>query len=469
MHSHSLEKKIIILSVIWLMPVVLFILDPLKGSSSLALWFATLASLLVSFKDKRYFVFFLPFVAVLSPLVQEVKIINLYPSDFFILILGVFLIWKIVMKRQRVIRLHYGDVILITLMLVVFISYIFSFEHQLLLKSIANWFLIIISFLSCRMYLSNKDLKLYFLTLTISILLSSLLIIFSYFDNITLNNLIYLNQVGVSLYTEDLSRASYFYTNIGFLIAVVILFLYTRLFDNSHKINKIVTILFMVILILSLVVMLEKTALFALLLTVILSTTLFFYKLRIRIRIVFISVVLLCTIVGIYLFQLSYVQNIDLFNGFHVSGFKQRLCVFSSTMDVLFDNVGRFIFVGFGPDSSILLTGNENIDASKVSCGGESEGAIDSTYITFLFEYGLIFTLLFLIYLIKIIEKIFFRILQSKKPFNGFLVYYFMIMIYFSISFISDTVGTSKIMWIVAQLFALSPIILTNNKNIESK
>ncbi|MBC8147157.1 MAG: oligosaccharide repeat unit polymerase [Bacteroidetes bacterium] len=460
MFIQLIRDKSIALFFLWTAPVVLFILNPLGGESAWVLWGATLSSILVSFKDRKYFVLILPFVALLSPLVGNVKIINLYPSEIFIIVSGVALIWQMIAKKKYRITLYYGDVILITMLFLVVISYIFSFEHETLLKSIYSWILLVIAFFSCRMFLTPKDIHLYLISLVASILLSSLLVIFSFYENIILNNFIHSSQVVDYIYQENLSRASYFYTNIGFLFGAVALILYVSLFSYNSKKNKIIAILSMFIVIGALSLMLEKTAITSIFLTLFITFIVFFSKFKINTVVISLlfSIVLAALIFYFYL-----LSDLKLMDGMHVGGFTQRLCVYTSTIEVLLNNFLRFVFVGFGPDSSILINGNLVINSAKVSCNFEQEGTIDGTYMTNLFEYGLIFILLFLIYLVRITMKIFPQIISSSRVFDHFHIYFFVIFTYFSISFISDSIGTSKVMWVAVQLFALTPMTFRNN------
>jgi hypothetical protein len=167
-----------------------------------------------------------------------------------------------------------------------------------------------------------------------------------------------------------------------------------------------------------------------------------------------------------YLLDLNLSSILESINAseFSLGGLEQRICVYASTLNVLFDNLPRFLFYGFGPDSSTLITSNPTIESAKVSCQGSPEGTIDSTYMTLLFEYGLLFILLFFIYLAMIILKAFSQIRLSLSLFDNHFIYFFMVFLFLSISLTTDSIGTSKVMWIFVQLIALVAPILRSSK-----
>jgi hypothetical protein len=138
---------------------------------------------------------------------------------------------------------------------------------------------------------------------------------------------------------------------------------------------------------------------------------------------------------------------------------KMRLTVVSSSIEVLLQNPER-IFFGFGPDATVRVS-NAVTEAARWS-GADVEGAIDSTYMTFLFEYGLMFFVLFLLFGIHTMVRLFRRIKQSPQL-QPVLITLFLVIAFVYIAAIAQVIGTSKVAWVLVQIFALTGICLSRN------
>ena len=113
-----------------------------------------------------------------------------------------------------------------------------------------------------------------------------------------------------------------------------------------------------------------------------------------------------------------------------------------------------------------MLLDNKFVKAAKANCTGGFEGAIDSGHMTFLFDYGFIFAMIFILYLIhsflSVYEKI--KVYPNQKAFYLMLLG---IIVYISFAALTDVVGTSKVTWLISQFFAIIVISISNNFTLQ--
>ena len=168
----------------------------------------------------------------------------------------------------------------------------------------------------------------------------------------------------------------------------------------------------------------------------------------------------------IYLFLL---QEQESYRTINLSSLKVRLYVFKSTILSLLDNP-RILIFGVGPEALFRLGSNEAIIDAKTHFDSV-EGAIDSAYLSYLFEYGLIFFLLYLTYIFSlIINLLFIRNKNFELSTNLKNLSYFVGLACVSIALISLTtvLGVGKISSIVFQIFACSEVLI-NEKKIKDR
>ena len=465
--KNILYDKINLLCFIWLIPTLHFVLNPSYSLSSLPTWIAVLLSIFLSLKNKIILPLSIPFIALLSPLAVNGKILNLLPSELFLLGLFFIGILLFLLKRKTFITLLSGEKYLIALLILVFISYIASLQFQVLFKSILSWIMIATVFCSTRVIIKSKEnIDSYFFVIIVCTFYCSIITLVSFFNGIILSDFvesqIYSKQ---KMHYEDylaFIRAGFFYTNIGYITVPAAIISLMRSINSFAMLNRLLYGALFTFFIAILFLMVEKTGLVALSIALAFLFIINYLTPRLKakksklIKLIFVSV---APFFGYLVFTLiSTISNYEISAG----GFSQRLCVFNSTLKVLVQYPLRFLF-GFGPDSSNIIN-NKLTQSAKVNCSGISEGAIDSGHMTFLFDYGLIFALIFILFLIHcsygIYKKI--KISPDQKTFYAILLG---ITIYFNFAALTDVVGTSKVAWIISQFFAIIVISLTYNLN----
>ena len=142
---------------------------------------------------------------------------------------------------------------------------------------------------------------------------------------------------------------------------------------------------------LAILILVEKTALAGLFISLILLIPLYLMK---NFKSFF--SLLFFGMMAVIIFYLINFLTGSLFLDFQIAGLEQRLCVVGSATNVLLENPLRIMF-GFGPDATNILD-NSNIRNSMINCVNAREYAIDSGAMTFLFEYGLFFILVFYLF-----------------------------------------------------------------------
>lgn len=389
---------------------------------------------------------------------------GLLPSEIYILFCFMFLFINLSNKNNWSFKQYKADLILIGLMVLIYFSFFLSLEINVLFKSILSWVMIITAFSLTRVTIIRaQDISLFLSIIIISAFYCSLISISSFINGINLSDFIdpYLNKKSTwdqNEYSYFL-RATFFYANIAYVVGPAVVISFIKILKHNKLIVKFIYSIVLLFLLLMLFLMNEKTGLGSIIATLLI---IFVYDksykgFRVRGRTVFPIVILFGTFL-IY-FYTSSISNYSI----GISSFYQRLCVFKSTLAVLINNPINLMF-GFGPDSSNLLN-NNLIQLAKSSCHGAIEGAIDSGYLTYLFEYGILFFIGFLSFIIIILSKAY-KLLKLSLPLREVLTQYVGILLYISIAATTDVIGTSKVTWIIAQNFAIIGLVLSKYNKV---
>ena len=147
-----------------------------------------------------------------------------------------------------------------------------------------------------------------------------------------------------------------------------------------------------------------------------------------------------------------------------LSSLKVRLDLINSVTQVFLERPWN-IFFGFGPESSNRMSGGPDgwlFTMAKTTKAG-TEGTIDSAFLGFLFEYGIIS----LVILGVQICKIGMILISGYSSEQNSLVYRQWCLLFFCVFFcifltgVVQVIGMSKVAWILGQIFACLSIFLT--------
>ena len=274
------------------------------------------------------------------------------------------------------------------------------------------------------------------------------------------------NIIDIDLY-ESFFRASYFYTNILYVFGLATFISFFRIIGINEIRAKLLYICFFTGFIGTLLIMIEKTGLvsiaISLIITLMLSVNQKVFWRSSNLIYIFFAVPL-----AVYFIFMQITKDTEF--TVNLGSLNARICVIFNAMKVLFQNPLR-LFFGFGPDSANLLN-NDLISAAKTSCGGTVEGAIDSGHMTFLFEYGFVFVILFWLFSFHGLSRIFNK-LKSTGSHRLMYITIISLIIFINIAALSDVMGTSKVTWIIVQIFAVIGLCISKsgikNKNFVYK
>ena len=421
----------------WLLPVLGFLINPFGSGYSDLVWLAFLVSFAYGIIDKLTVIHSIALSGLLSPLVGSSKLFSFLPSEILV-ILFLFLFIARWINNGEKIRLIRGELSLFILLFIVIFSYLLSYEYEALTNGLINYLVLFFVYLLAKDSItSTSDIFRYFRTLIVVSILVSIVIKAGFDNNLILasaNNGIILIQ---SYPDWVLFRASYFYTNIFLVLGAALI---ANFYINYRSLT--LRLLVSILLIYTILIMFNKTILIALILTTV-SMALVNSRSVLRSAgvLFFISILILLAVI-----------NLDDKHAILSGSLAERFIIIDNIFYSLF-NDARIFFFGSGPDSTILL------DTSFLKDIKNSQGTVDSGFMAYLVEFGFIFLLIFLwsifLNMMKFIRlrALTFNLSVLSKIFLG-------IFVMVALSLLTQRMGSSKVMWILIQIFALSNIFL---------
>lgn len=413
-------------------------------------WIIFICNLFIIILDKSLLNNSVPFLVLFAPLAGSVRCFGLLPSDIYVIVLAIILSIDIKINYQ----IKKNSYILFIL-LTIFLSFLFSFKYLELLGSMIRVLNIIIIYTIFKFYCkSSIDIKNFLKYLYISSFYMVLIIISGYVNAIRLETFLIngeLNKIIVDN-IDDFYRAGYFYTNFIYILgpgAVLSCYFYV---SSTQRLTKLFIVILTAIFLFTCYIVYNKTMLCSLFISAFLVTLFYACKNR-KIFIIFLLFFALCIVV--YLVY-NYLLGVDSNYSLNTGSMTARFIVFNAVLNYLHENILTLIF-GYGPGAVLAV---DDAQIKSLLWGGYvTEGAIDSTYISLLFEFGIIFLIFYIIYLLNIIKSGF--TLLSVEPNKSSLLNYLVltIIIFISVSGFSQVLGINKIAWIVVQIFALSEIL----------
>lgn len=461
------DNNLLILSCLWAIPCLFFVIAPSYDTNYLFVLFPFITTLFLAVYDKKYLVYAIPYITLISPLIGANNPFFALPSEIFLFVIFLVGIFFIFFSRNYRFPLYKGDVFLIGILLAIILSFFASFEAFLLFKSLANWIIIFTVFLLTRALIKEKqEILKVFDSFIIASIFSCSLILAAYFSGISLNSFISEQTSNEFIQINSAStayfRGSFFYSNIGYILGMSIFMLTIKFFFEEGIFKKMIYLASSSFLFLTTFVLVEKTALIALAISIIILVLFFLFRYSKNLMFSLISLIFVIFVsIPLISFLFSFF-NLD----FQIGGFQQRLCVFESSFEVMINNPLSFLF-GFGPDSTNILASNPDIRNSLLNCNNHFEGAIDSALVTFIFEYGLFFIIFLYLFFFNTFVNLY-KKLKVNYDKNGIIVTLLISIIFININMLGDVLGTSKVTWLVVQIIAIFGIVLSEEKKFEN-
>lgn len=446
--SDSLSKWSCLLYVLWSVPVVHFSLNPTLSPAAWPIWTAVAGTLCLSLIDARLVALGIPFVGLFSPLAKSTLILGLLPSEIFLTLCSAFVLMANMRKGFWARSPERG--ILIALLAIVVVSYVFSSEQESLLKSLFNWGAICAVYLVTGFYASSKRfVEEYLRAIVVLSGMASLIILSAYDARLSLAHFFGQQEGGLNFVDlQFFYRASFWYTNVLFVLGSGFLAAMCQVFYAKSFVAFGSNVIAMALVLQSVLISYTKTAMAGVLVSAVTLSLVHIRKLRTASARSLLIVVggIACTL--LYAVPMVAEQADNLNQRFE--SVEARLDIYELTLGVLLEDPFRLV-VGYGPDASTLLASQTT---DFVRTGPNGEGAIDSAYITYLFEHGLFFLILLLVLLIRMIWSSF---RQVGEPAGDSYVQTALlaIQIFLAVAALAQVVGTSKVAWVVVGLLSL--------------
>jgi hypothetical protein len=445
----TFDRMVFAFYLVWSVPVLQFTLNPSFIPSAWPVWIAISFTVLFAFVDNRFLSLGIPFAGLFSPLAKSTLVMGLLPSELYIGVCLLFILIQILLKGRIKIKPVHG--FLIALLLTVLISFVFSIDQQSGIKPLINWAALVVVFLMISFHARTSAFAVTYLkSLVVISVFTSLIMVSAYANGLTLAD--FLDGEEVRIVFENLQnfyRGSFWYINISFVLGSGFMTAMIYLFYIKTKASFTFVVGAMIIILLAIIVAFNKTAMLA----ISIST---FVLLMVNIRKVgakslIFTIFSIGSVVGSLLYILPSIAKQPEYLGLTANSLLVRLEVYESTFNVMLSDPLRF-FVGYGPDATIRMT-NDIVNSAKSNSTG-LEGAIDSAYMTYLFEYGIIFLTLLAMYVFYGLRQL----LHDMRKFrnNSFIpTALFAIQVYICVAALTQVMSTSKVAWVVVSFFAL--------------
>lgn len=443
----------------WFIPVTEFLIFPNNLGNISSIIIPTIY-VFYSIIRKRYKVLInsLPFYLMLSKL-GPVYFGLLYADYISLICLIILSLYLVNLKNFKI---NFTQVPIIGMLIIFILSFAFSLEIESLYKGFINGIFLFTIYGLTRLVINNEICVIEFLkSFTIAVTYASIIIIFSYYNDI---NLVYFDKfINIIVNNQKLGQATFFYTNIVYLTPIAtILSFYILCLKNSYF-TKLLFFVGVIVIIFAISKSFNKTAFITLFVIGILFLIKIIISRKLKIKSIFLGLI---TLIFFYVFvKLYIIQEREVYRSFDLSSFYVRLLVFENSLTVLLNNI-YLIALGLGPEALFRLGDNAIILQARTHSGG-TEGAIDTAYLSYLFEYGIFFLLFFIIYVVNLIIKLLFvknKNLNSKINLDTLSYVLALVCLSVLLCAITKVLGVGKISAIVFQIFACSEVIINKKK-----
>lgn len=471
--GRSKKIQLKILYFLWAIPTLTFAMNPSYESLCWQVSFAFIGTVLLVFKNTSLLTHALPFCALLSPLVLNQKFFGLYYSEVLILLMIIISVTQIKEFISNI-KISPCNNLILSYIALLSVSYLLSGYWRPLIYGFFNGLIFVLVYFRCFFDIKNlSDIKQFFRTLLVASAYVSTLICVAFFSGLNLQNFVdpqFLITPAADVTTATALfngvqsyeiKGSFFYTNIFFFNAsalIILVFIFWR-DTNSSRLTKLIFAFIGSIILTSLIVYFNKAILVAILLSF--GIYICMSENNLTKRLLFLG----GTVVILLLLLLAFIElNPQVTKLVGLSSLKVRLDLINSVTQVFLERPWH-IFFGFGPESANRMSGGPDgwlFTMAKTTRAG-TEGTIDSAFLGFLFEYGIIGLLILAVQIIKIGMILIAGLMDNKKSFvyRQWCLLFFCVFFCILLTGIVQVVGMSKVAWILGQIFACLSIFLS--------
>lgn len=469
----SYQKILTFIVILWCLPTALTLIDCSPAPIQNATLIVGLITLGCMIWRPFYTLLGLPFFALLSPaggmfMFFEVRAVL---TDWIMPVLALPVVFYILFAKQGLrlrVQKNTASYYLTPLAGLYLVSFTFAALQENIISGVSLYYLLcyaVIYVYFNKYARTDKEWQAIFLAWTLASFLGALILIHAYFIGKPLinfagddNNLLIDRQSILHLF-----QASYYYAGFHFIAGIFSVGLLLRLILRGESlIKKMALFGLLVIFMAALLVMINKTAIYASLCSFVLLYLIISRRLHtINILSTFMFALFSTSAFAWFMSQYGaelYLSSDQILNKIHsTDSIGVRAQVWLNALQQIFAQPWNLV-VGLGPD--VLSTGNAQLGSSFLvsSDTGAREGALDSSWMTYLLEFGILGILLLIALLTKAIS-ICIQYLQqfpirALTDSSFFTVFGGLVFVMFS--FITQSIGYAKVSWLPFQLILIA-------------
>lgn len=351
------------------------------------------------------------------------------------------------------------------LLLLIIISVGFSYDYSSSLLALIQLSFIYICYLVTLNFINKNQIHLVLKAWLQAVSLASLFALYFFINGQYMIEVF--DGMNQTRSLEDASyfwRLTYIYTGFHYLVGISLIAVTFMLFKVDYFYMFIIKFLIFLFLLMISILVNIKTTIF------IFFAIGFYYFLRILLKssltvllttALMLSLIILGVLTTLY-FSLGEVQFEFLINRFtSFDSLSARFVIYINVLEFMSNNLQTFL-TGIGPGITTRFSDSYILQQIYIGESGYSEGAIDSSYFTFMLEYGLIFILLISYIVVEAVYKLG-KLINWQKPSNQMLIQ--AILIFSILIALTQLVGISKSAWIFPQVLALAHIAIGSKTN----
>ena len=463
------DRWLNIILLFWALPVFLKLGGIDESILILAVLLSAFLTMAISLIKPRYALINLPFLALLSPMAGYLSILgnNILLSDLVFLIIVVQMIWMIASGKLKITKSLSNRALALFILLFIFSSILgVLFGTLISLKPLLYLFELAIIYIYSKLYLSDPRHREFIIySWVIATIFGSLLVIHAYVNN----EFLVIAEPGVESQAvlkyqfTTLYQAKHYYDNFHFAMGITIVILITSYLLSNGKNRLLLLVLGLPVPLIGLLIVMNKTAIFGMILSLILIYSIISIKkmsdLPKLLAFYISSSLILFLLVNYLVFALlgEYQADYWINKLTASSSLFTRFDIYRQALVAWFEYPLQILF-GMGPDF-LDGSGNHSIvttfKTSKIT--RLAQGTVDSGWISYLIELGVIgFTLLLIVIrrsvkeLIPTVKRMKNQLYYSKAAILSLAGLSFTL-----IALSTQMLGYSKISWLPWQLIVI--------------
>jgi hypothetical protein len=475
----SIKSVEFLFGVLWSIPVFIKLLSFSNSFIINTSWIISLICIGMTIYRPFFALISLPFLTLISPMIGffSFPFGEVLLSDLFFLFLTIQIVIILISNKTykysiNLQSLKFSILFIVSVLLAFYSELTFSLKPLLYLSQ-----LYIIYYYTIKFAKNDIDKLKIINSWIFASLLGSLILIQAYINGQDLQNFLQNEKQIISDKSklEYLFQATYYYSGFIFFVGISALILIIKLIFYGKSIMKLWYWALLLIFLLAFILMNNKTIIFSfvivLFIIIYISVSNGYINRRKFLTSLIISFSVLFLIVPTLYFQFADQNQLDLMlNRFYSSSsFVARTEVYSSAF---FEWISYpiHVLIGMGPDfldGSGVQEYSENFKKSSVT--GIVEGTVDSGWLSYLIELGIILFLILISLFYKGTKAAYqyFKYPSSNDLFTPIGLYVFTSLIFTAMALTTQMLGYTKTLWFPFQLFVFGIMFFKDRQNLK--